>query len=417
MKNRTDLYFRKATPRDVRYEVPDRDGLVLEVHPSGRKTWRYRYRLNGKREKVTLGPYPTVTLEEARDLRREAEKLVVACKSPAAAKKEQRQSNSNSAHPEFETVAQLAAYWIKTQLTPVNKNVRQDTTYVERDILPVIGNRAPHSVTPRDIWMCVEPVRMKGHGQAARRVLSVLKRIFECGRGTGVVQSNPATVMRPTQVAPSIPRSRTLSDQEIRQLDTALESSRLATPMRCALRFLLLVPARKGELVHARWDDVDMDAGTWTIPESNSKTRKALVQKLPPQAISLLRDLHMMASGSGWVLPSPKGRGKKHLSLSAINKSLTTVKEMPGGMVIHDLRRTVRTGLRELDVADADAELCLNHRKSGVAGVYDCAERLEARYLALCKWADHVDHALGRTNVTPIRLPSKKRSAGGRSAA
>lgn len=410
MKQRTDLYFRKAAARPERYELSDRDGLVMEVHPSGRKTWRYRYRLNGKREKVTLGPYPTISLEDARDLRREAEKMVVAGKSPAALKQEQLQSETPSAI-KFDTVEKLARHWIESDLKVNNSKPRQDITYVERDIVPVIGKRAPQSITTKDLWMCVEPVRLRGHGQAARRVLSVLKRIFAHGIQAGVLQNNPATVMRPEKVAPTSSRARKLSELEIRQLDHAIESSRLATPMRIAIRLLLLVPARKGELVRARWDEIDFDLGTWTIPEANAKMKKALVQKLPHQALKLLRDLQVMASGSDWVLPSPKGRGRKPLSTTALNAALRTVEGLPGGMVLHDLRRTVRTGLRELGVPDADAELCLNHRKTGVAGIYDKAERLEARYEALCKWADSVDRALGRTNVTPIRSPGRRSSA------
>jgi integrase len=405
MKQRTDIHFRKAAPRDFRYELPDRDGLVLEIQPSGKRTWRYRYRFQGKREKVTLGPYPAISLEEARDMRREAEKLVIAGVSPATQKQQKRRELATATHEQFATVTKLARHWIEVELKPANKRPDQDTTYIERDIVPVIGERPPSSITPKDIWVCVEAVRTRGHGQAARRVLSVLRRVFAYGQAAGCVQNNPATAMRPKQVSPTVSRSRKLSDQELRQFDSAIESSRLATPMRCVLRFLLLVPARKGELVQARWDEIDMDAGTWTIPEHRSKNGMALVQKLPPQAMSLLRELQTMASKSEWVIPSPKGRGKKHLSLSALNAALKTVQGMPSELVIHDLRRTVRTGLGELEVPDAVAELCLNHRKGGVGGVYDRAERLEPRYVALCQWADWVDRATGRTNVTPFRVP------------
>lgn len=411
MKQRTDLFFRKAAPRDTRYEVPDRDGLVLEVHPSGKKTWRYRYRLQGKREKVTLGPYPAISLEQARDMRREAERLLVSGTSPAADKRLKRNPTEDDPLAKIKTVKDLAEQWVERRLKAKNKNPRQDETYVVRDILPIIGSRTPQSITPKDIFMCVEPVRARGHGQAARRVLSVLRRLFEYARGAGLIQANPATILRPTDVAPTTARRRTLSDHEIRQFDAAIESSRLATPMRCALRLLLLVPARKGELVRARWDDIDLDAGTWKIQEHLAKNRMALLQKLPAQATALLKQLHAMASNSEWVLPSPKGRGRKHVSLSALNAAMRTVQGMPGGMVIHDLRRTVRTGLGEFDVSDAVAELCLNHRKTGVAGVYDCAERLEPRYDALCRWADRVDHALGRTNVTSIRAPRARGNA------
>lgn len=401
IKQRTDLYFRKATPRATRYELPDRDGLVLEIQPGGKKTWRYRYRLNGRREKVTLGPYPTISLEEARDRRREAEKQVLEGTSPAATKQQKRARAKDEAPSDFATVKNLGDQWVKLQLKPANKNAQQDITYLERDIFPIIGKREPQTIVPRDIWACVEPVRLRGHGQAARRVLSVLRRVFEFARGMGLIASNPATILKPTQVAPTKARSRVLLDDEIKQLDGAIGSSRLSTPMRCALRLLMLVPARKGELVKARWEDVDLAAETWTIPAHNAKKERALVQKLPAQAIALMRQLQQMASGSVWVLPSPKGRGRKHIALSTLNSALKTVTNTPAGMVIHDLRRTVRTGLGDLGVSDVVAELCLNHRKGGTPGIYDRAERLIPRYDALCLWANYVDSALGRSSVTP----------------
>lgn len=402
-KQRTDLYFRKAAPRATRYYLLDSGGLMLEVQPGGKKTWRYRYGINGKREKLTIGPYPTISLEEARDKRREAERLVLEGKSPAAEKKQRIANAIDAEERDFKTVKLLTNKWIDVCHKKSNKNPRQDMTYLERDILPIIGSRDPRSITPRDVYMCVEPVRQRGHGQAARRVLSVLKRVFEFARGVGLLQNNPATIMRPTEVAPTARRTRKLSDNEIRQLDAAIESSRLSTPMRCTLRLLGLVPARKGELVRARWGDIDFKRETWTIPEGNAKMKQALVQKLPPQAMTLLRELHTMASGSEWVIPSSKGRGKKHLALSSLNSALKTVAGLPGGFVIHDLRRTIRSGLGDLGVPDPVAELCLNHRKGGVGGIYDRAECLVPRYNALCRWANRVDQALGRSNVTPIR--------------
>ena len=416
MKQRTDLHFRKAAPRATRYELPDRDGLVLEVQPSGRKTWRYRYRLDGRREKVTIGPYPTITLEEARDRRRAAEKLVLEGKSPAEQKQRTLETRRGPKQAAMATVADVGRSWIEGELKVSSKNARQDITYFERDILPVIGTRDPKSIQARDVWICVENVTRRGHGQAARRVHSVLKRIFEYGMSMGVVTSNPALILKPKHIAPANKRTRTLSDAEIRQFDAAIDASRLSIPLRLALRFLLLVPARKGELVHARWTEIDFEAGTWTIPEGNAKMKKALVQKLPEQALAMLRELEVMASGSPWVLASPKGRGRHPIALSTLNSALRTVANLPAGIVIHDLRRTVSTGLGELGVNDTVAELCLNHRKGGTEGIYDRAERLEARHEALCLWANRVDRALGRTNVTPFRAPRRKAGPGGTAA-
>lgn len=301
------------------------------------------------------------------------------------------------------TVAEMGRCWIEGELKPANKNARQDIHYFEHDILPMIGTRDPKTIAANDIWMCVTEVVRRGHGQAARRVHSVLKRMFEYGMSMGVVTSNPARIVKPGHIAKTNACKRVLSDAEIRQFDAALDASRLSIPLRLALRFLMLVPARKGELVRERWSEIDFDAGTWTIPEGNAKMKVALVQKLPPQALAFLRVLEGRSSGSPWVLASTRGRDRKPIAITTLNSALRTVADLPAGIVIHDLRRTVRTGLGELAVNDAVAELCLNHRKCGTEGIYDRAERLEARYEALCLWADRVDRALGRTNVMPFR--------------
>lgn len=85
-----DTAIKALKSKASRYDVTDRDGLLLEVHPSGKKVWRYRYRLNGTREKLTIGPYPAIGLQEARKRRLQAEELVHKNVSPSLVKKRER---------------------------------------------------------------------------------------------------------------------------------------------------------------------------------------------------------------------------------------------------------------------------------------------------------------------------------------
>ncbi|WP_458070659.1 tyrosine-type recombinase/integrase [Rhodanobacter sp. BL-MT-08] len=388
----TDAALKALRPRSgTRYEVTDRDGLVIEVQPSGALVWRYRYRLNGSREKVTLGPYPTIGLKLARELRMEAEKKVLLGKSPASEKRDrQRAARANDGKPllNFED---LAKDWVEKVLKPANKNARQDQTYLCRDILPRLGKLLPKDVTTVEVWSCIDPLLKRGHGQAARRVRSVIKRIFEYGNSKGVLIGNPATVVRPVHIAPTKSRDRTLSDEEIAQWLTAIYTSRLARPHKLALHFLLLVPVRKSELILSRWAYFDLDEGLWDIPKEIAKNGIPIRHKLPHQAVSLLKNLREMASQSVWVLPSTRRLGKVPISRTTWNTALRQLPNMPENWVIHDLRRTGRTGLSNLRVNGETAELCLNHRKGGVSGTYDRAERLEERKEALQLWANHVD--------------------------
>lgn len=393
MKHFTDRYLNSLAPRDKSYIESERDGFYIEVMPSGAKSFRYRYRLNGRREKATIGSYPSTTLKVARIIHLRMLDQVKLGESPARDKRQARLQAATGLSS-IGTFEHFAEKWVELELKPNNKNASQDTTYVRRDILPKLGCRELNSITTQDIWSCVEAVKQRGHGQAARRVRSVLKRIFDYAITHGLVATNPASTVRPTHIAQTKARSRVLSAQEIPVWLHAIETSSIARSTKLALRFLLLVPARKGELLSAKWSDVDFIANTWDIRADASKNGAPLRHKLPSQAMAVLRELKELAMDNQWLLPSSRGLGKNHISKSAMNTAIRGITGLPEGVVIHDLRRTVRTYLSELGVAPNVAEMCLNHRPAGVRGVYDVAELIEQRYAALKKWESYLQTLL-----------------------
>lgn len=397
-----DTAIKALKAKKKRYDVTDRDGLLLEIHPTGKKVWRFRYRFNGKREKLTLGPYPAVGLQEARKRRLEAEELIHKKLSPALAKKREKQALKRKGGG-IRTVADLGESWIEQVLRPANKNAHQDETYVRRDIVPRIGSVAPDDVSAADIWGCAEAVAKRGHPQAARRVRGVAKRMFDYALSLGIVRANPAATVRAVHIAPAVSRDRTLRPHEIKQWLTAVYNSRLPRDQKLALHFLLLIPARKGELILAKRMDFDANAAHWDIPAENSKNGAPIRHKLPRQAQAIAKELLKLSEHSEWLLPSSRRLGRSHITKTTMNASLRTVEGLPANAVIHDLRRTIRTGLSDLGgIPDPVAELCLNHRPKGVAGVYDRSERLLERGRALQKWADHIDKISAGGSVVNI---------------
>jgi integrase len=398
-----DTAIQALKPKSHRYEVTDRDGLLLEVHPSGKKVWRYRYRLNGRREKLTIGSYPAFGLKRAREERLLAEKLVADKTSPAVQKQRKKQADKRIGG-EIKSVTDLAEHWIEHVLRPSSKSAGQDETYVRRDLLPRIGKLAVDQVSAADVWGCAEIVLKRGHGQAARRVRGTAKRMFDYAVSQGLVRANPAATIKPTHIAPTQTRSRTLKPGEIKTFLHVLYTSGLTREQKLALHLLLLVPVRKGELLKARREHFDAEATTWDIPAENSKNGAPIRHKLPKQSQGIVKELLMLAGHREWLLPSSRGLGRKALSETALNAALRTIDGLPEDMIIHDLRRTVRTGLSDLGgIPDAVAELCLNHRPKGVAGVYDRAERLNERARALQRWADHIDKICAGSNVVLLK--------------
>lgn len=386
--------LRTLRPRSRRYEVADRNGLFVEVLPSGRMTWRYRYRFAGKREKLTLGAYPALGLKEARGLHLAAWRSVLLGESPVQAAQARKRAARLSV-VETRTMTDIAKPWVESVLRPGSRSAWQDEAYLHRDVLPRLGRLKPEEVTTADVWACVQAVRDRGHGQAARRVRNVIRRLLDYAESQGLVRGNSAQPVRPAHIAPARSRSRTLGPDELPRWFHAIHRSGISAQNKLALHFLLLMPARKGELVKARWADVDLASGLWDVPMQNSKNGAPIRHRLSRQALEVMRKLHALAGGSEWVLPSPRSGGRKHRSTSTLNQALLTIDHLPPGVVIHDLRRTIRTQLSEMGGVPAEvAELCLNHRPKGVHGVYDRSERLDERAVALQRWADRLDRLL-----------------------
>lgn len=390
-KSSLDAHIRNPNPNG-RVIFWGSDGLYAEGMPSGKITFRYRYRLPGtrKREKITLGHYPGLPISAATELHAAMRAKVALGISPLSEQKAVAAAGLGGEN----TFEDLARDWVQRVLRRRNKNARQDETYLRRDIIPLLGKLVPKDITQAHIWACVEKVQERGHGQAARRVRSVLKRVFDHGLGRRVIDSNPVTLIKPTDVAPAHPRSRVLTPEEIPQWIHSIETSSIGRPLKLALHLLLLVPVRKGELLAAQWKHVNLDARTWDIPKENSKNGVAIRHKLPDKALEVMSQLRELAAGNTWVLPSTRSYGKRPISASGLNSALRGVAALPKGVVIHDLRRTVRTYLTELGVPTNVAELCLNHRPKGIVRVYDVAELLEQRFDALRRWERYLQRLL-----------------------
>ena len=138
----TDNALKALKPRDKTYTVTDDRGLHVEVFPTGGIVWRYRYRLNGKYEKLTLGKYPALTLKNARLKRDEAAQQVAMGESPAKKKQQAKVAGAEDA-----TMAEFAERFFKDIQARDRKDVTMPRRYLEKDILPHIGIKPVRDIT------------------------------------------------------------------------------------------------------------------------------------------------------------------------------------------------------------------------------------------------------------------------------
>ncbi|HEK2507798.1 tyrosine-type recombinase/integrase [Pseudomonas aeruginosa] len=383
----TDTALKALKPRDKTYTVTDDRGLYVEIFPTGGVVWRYRYRLNGKYEKLTLGKYPALTLKNARLKRDEAAHQVAMGESPAKKKQQEKVAGAEDA-----TVAEFAERFFKDIQSRDRKNVTMPRRYLEKDILPHIGGKPIRDITAEDVRSVIWRKKEQGFDAAAGQVRGLLKRMLDYALTCGLIQANPVMALPMRHVYRAAARDRALTPDEIRQFLRAMQTSNIRRQFKIAFQLILMTLVRKSELMLAQWKDVHLDEGEWHIPVENSKTGKPHIVYLSTQAQTLFKELKPLASSSDWVLP---GRGSltKPFASNALNQALKVSlqgQEIPA-FTIHDLRRTASTLLHEQGWPSDVVEKALNHTIGGVRGVYNRAEYAEQRREMLQSWSDYID--------------------------
>lgn len=398
----TDTRIRHLKPRAKAYQVADGEGLVLEVRPNGQKSWLYRYRLWGRAEKLSLGSYPDITLAKAREDHGDAKKLVAAKKSPTQLKQEEKRRLSD----DLQTVSGLAKVYL-TDYVDTLDSAKRGRHYIEKKIVPVIGRKFLHEVTPSDCIAIVEKIKRDGAPAVARKVLEQLRGLFGYAVDRHLLTLNPAAQVRASKIiGAQESRARVLAGDEIRGYLDAVETLPTSQANRIAFKLILLTLCRKGELVKAKREHVDFDRGEWIIPPKNSKNGQEHVVYLSTQTRELFTKLIRLAGASVWLLP---GRDfKRHISLTTLNQAVFVARdkkkelEWLGTVWIHDLRRTASTHLHDQGFPSDVIEKALNHTIGGVRGVYNRAQYSEPRRRMLQAWADYVDGLCAGADVTPI---------------
>jgi len=386
----TDTAIRALRPKTTRYSKTDERGLVLEVFPTGGMLWHYRYRLNGKQERVTLGRYPALSLKLARAERDKRETLVAQGQSPAVQKRLAKQG----AAPDT-TVAEFGERFFRDVVAKDRRDLTIPRRYFDKSIVPAIGTKAVRDVTTEDVRAIIWRKKDEGFDAAAGNIRSVLKRLFDYAQTAGLVSTNPVLALPMRHVHKAKARERALSTDEIRTFLKAAFESNIRRQFKIGLHLILLTMVRKSELLLARWEHVDFEQAEWHIPAEHSKTGKPHIVFLSRQAVALFRELHALAGGSELVMP---GRGSltKPFAHNAINTALKTAlqgQDIPA-FTIHDLRRTASTLLHENGWPSDVVEKALNHTIGGVRGVYNRAEYAPQRREMLQFWADTIERLM-----------------------
>lgn len=399
----TDSFINALTPKRGAtdwQEVCDKGcrGLRLRVSPSGEKVWALKLQVNGRRIRHTLGAYPAVSLADAREKARQysAEARSGIAPEEMDARKRAEAMTLTDAHQEYLST-------IKATLRPGTITLKEGM--FKDHIRPVAGKRLLRMIRRADIIEVVGAVAAKGYKVQANRVFAEVMALLRWCEHKGYIDGVPSLRkkdMRHHGAAREQARGRTLTDAEIQALWASLGSIGALTGD--FLRLLLLTGQRRDEVRLMTWEEIDLSQALWTIPASRYKTHLDQVVPLPRQAMDILKARHTDRA-KGFVLAGREPGQPFNGAASAIRR-LRTQMEGRGDFTLHDLRRTLRTGLSRLGVDGMTAEKVIGHLPQGIQQVYDVHDRLEERRDALQRWADHIDRlaaAKEAGNVFPLR--------------
>lgn len=389
----TDTKLKNLKPQDKLYKVSDRDGLYVAVLTSGTVSFRYDYRINGRRETLVIGQYGRdgITLAEAREELIAAKKLLKAGQSPAAAKRDGIRKIQGT-----ETFTVHTDSYMK-HIILANSTRAMKQAVIDRDILPVLGNKLMTEITTGMVRDLCDRIVERGGRATAVQVREIINSVYRHANDRGHGFFNPAADIKPGSIATFKPRERCLQPDEIGIFFRTLDTVGAMATMKLALKLVLLTLVRKNEFINATWKEVDFNKATWAIPSDRMKGSKAHVIYLSRQAQDLMVGLQMCAGGSEYLLPG-RYNVSKPLSNAALNRLITTTVEAARAaghsiehFAVHDLRRTASTLLHEAGYPSDWIEKALAHEQKGVRAVYNKAEYARQRTYMLQQWANMID--------------------------
>jgi integrase len=387
-------------------------GFGLRCSYRGAKTFVHVYRLHGKLRRATLGRWPAMTLAEAREAWRLGREALDKGEDPA-----------RSLPRPPDTFAAVADEWLRRDQAG-NRTVDDVARIVAREVTPAWGDRLITTINRRDVIELIDAVADRGHPIAARRLHAHLHRLFRWSVGRGILERNPmAELPKPGDAVR--PRDRVLGDAEIAAVWKACAAIGAAEqsgipagwPFGPIIRLLLLTGARRDEIGALRWSEIVGDE--IRLAGIRTKSGEPRVIPLSAAAAELISILPRIAE-SGHVFTTTTRTHVTGWSKAKrlLDEAVAELNDAPlPAWRLHDLRRTVATGMQRLGISLQVIEEVLGHvsgSRAGIVGVYQRHAFDAEKRDALEKWDAEIKRILSGSpvaanaaKVVPLRRPAK----------
>lgn len=380
----TDLQLAKIqAKKGERFDVKvkNRPGLTVRISSTS-KIFRTKItcQQSKRRELVTLGyAHKGMTIAEADSLRTD---LRINGKKPKSSLEL--------------TIQDVIADFYKAQTSKLKRPETVEDIF-NRFIIPLLSSTPLSEVETYTIAQEIDRIRSAHGEEPARKSLCYIAKFYRWCKATGRTPINPVAELNGELYKFHTPkRDRHLSREEVPVLFNAIEQSSIDARSKIGIHILLRTGVRSGELLAAKWEDVNLAANLWFIPGKNTKSGEPISIPLAPQISDYFKALQLITAKTGLVMGG--------LSRLAITRALTRLQEpnkagyralaLESKLNVHDLRRSFVTFLNELGVAPHIVEKMVNHKMQGVMAIYNHSELFEERKAAICRLCDALESPL-----------------------
>lgn len=390
-----DVRIRTAKPKDKSYKLFDGGGLFILIKPTGSKLWRLKYRFLGKERLFSIGSYPNVGAAEARQTRDSVKKLISQGIEPIQQRKTSRNQRMEASENTLESVARR---WFEIKKGN-DEHRERSLRRLELYAFPKLGYRPIQDITTLDLVSCLEAVERRGILETAHRIKQLLQQVFRYAVRKGLLTHNPAGDLRDILAFPEKNNFACIHPSEISGLLQAMDNYHGNALTQLAIKLLAYTFVRTGELIAARWEEIDWARQEWHIPAERMKMKRDHIVPLARQTVTLLEGLKVITGNRDFLFHAPANM-EKHLSNGAILGALRRM-GYAGRMTGHGFRALASTILNEQRKYHPDViEKQLAHAdRNEVRAAYNRADYLLERKKMMQEWADYLDAVISGGKV------------------
>ena len=389
VKPLTETTLSSLKPQSKEYIKSDGNGLYIRIKPNKTKFWYFSYKFAGKEKKMSLGAYPDLSLNFAREIAQEYRGLILRNIDPAA----YRQSLNNTVEEKKVTFSEMATMWRdkrlklgKLKAQTVNEAFRR----VELHLFPKIADLPIEEANYKTLALALSPLK---NSKTLYKINIAINQIFRMAEDEDLIVKNPFRKIHDEFTYVETKNHPTLAPEDLPRLFRVLQGADLKKPAALLIEWQLLSILRSSEAVSIEWADIDWEAKTLHIPAERMKGGKRPHSvPLSSQALRVLEQMRRYTGNRKYVFCSRVAPFNKPMNSGAANVALKRMgfKDL---LVAHGLRSIASTYLHELDRFSSEAiELCLSHENRGtVRKAYDKSKKWKSRQVIMQTWGDYVE--------------------------